>query len=115
MIYQLAIQLRNNNEYVISNQVLKSGTSVGANISEAQYAQSKADFVSKLSISLKEAREAKYWVQFIEQNQILNSFDFDAIKQLNRKIISCLFASIKTTKTNIAREKCINENDNSLI
>ena len=53
----------NNHEYLLSKQILKSGTSIGANVSEACEAQSKADFVHKLSIALKEARETEYWIR----------------------------------------------------
>ena len=104
-IYKLVTQLRHQKEFALSNQILRSGTSIGANIREAQYAQSKADFVSKLSISLKEAGEAKYWILFFRNNQILESYDYAALEQLNRKITACLIASIKTAKANIMKEK----------
>ena len=72
--FQFAIRIVNLNrflvdnkkEYVLSKQILRSGTSVGANISEAQFAQSKADFVSKMHISLKEASETRYWLRLLE-------------------------------------------------
>jgi len=60
-IIALYIQLKENKEYVISKQLLKSGTSIGANVEEAGAAQSKKDFLSKMSIASKEARETKYW------------------------------------------------------
>ena len=58
--------VENKKEFVLSKQILRSGTSVGANISEAQFAQSKADFVSKMHISLKEASETRYWLRLLE-------------------------------------------------
>jgi four helix bundle protein len=57
-------------EFVLSKQLLRSGTSIGANINESQDAQSKNDFISKLSISLKEARETKYWIELLEKQTI---------------------------------------------
>ncbi|MEJ2468359.1 MAG: four helix bundle protein [Campylobacterales bacterium] len=59
------------NEYVLSKQLLRSGTSIGANVNEAQDAQSKKDFVSKMSIALKEARETKYWVRLLTETDYL--------------------------------------------
>jgi four helix bundle protein len=59
------------NEYVLSKQLLRSGTSIGANVNEAQDAQSKKDFVSKMSIALKAARETKYWVRLLTETDYL--------------------------------------------
>ncbi len=59
-VYKIAKQLQTNKEFIISNQVIRSATSVGANISEAQFAQSRADFITKLRIALKEANETRY-------------------------------------------------------
>ncbi|MEV9601466.1 four helix bundle protein [Aliarcobacter butzleri] len=59
-------------EFVLSKQLLRSGTSIGANISESQDAQSTNDFISKLSIALKEARESKYWIEFTQRNRVFN-------------------------------------------
>ena len=63
------------NEYVMSKQLLRSGTSIGANIAESEHAQSKADFISKLYIALKEANETKYWLSLLEKDYIM-VFDF---------------------------------------
>ena len=63
--------LTENKEYVLSKQMLRSGTSIGANIQEAQAAQSKADFVSKMSIASKEARETKYWLRLLSKSDYL--------------------------------------------
>ena len=60
-------------EYVLSKQLLRSGTSIGANVAEAQQAQSKADFVSKMSIALKEATETKYWLRLLNATNFLNA------------------------------------------
>ena len=63
-----------NKEYVLSKQVLRSGTSIGANVQEAQAAQSKADFISKMSIASKEARETKYWLRLLSKSGYLNGY-----------------------------------------
>jgi len=84
-------------EFILSKQVLRSGTSIGANINEAQEAQSKNDFISKLSISLQEARETNYWIKLLkETDNILN----DLIE-----LIKLLVTIIKSTKKNLSNKK----------
>jgi len=63
-----------NKEYILSKQVLRSGTSIGANVQESQAAQSKADFISKMSIASKEARETKYWLRLLDQSGYLDDY-----------------------------------------
>ncbi len=87
-------------EYVISKQVLKAGTSIGALVREAEFAQSKADFISKLSIALKEANETEYWLSLLRDSEYIteemfNSLDADAVE-----LIKLLISSIKTAKGN---------------
>ncbi len=77
--------LKNKNEYVLSKQILRSGTSIGANVEESQAAQSKRDFISKLSIANKEARETLYWLKLLEVNSIINILT-KIIKTLTEKI-----------------------------
>ena len=67
------------NEYVLSKQLLRSGTSIGANVSEGERAQSKADFYAKMSIALKEAYETDYWLRLMEATQILTQEEYDAL------------------------------------
>ena len=67
------------NEYVISKQIYKSGTSIGANIAEAQRAQSTADFVSKMKIALKEANETQYWLQLLRETDYITEKEFSSI------------------------------------
>ena len=69
----------NKKEYVLSKQVLRSGTSIGANVAEAQQAQSKADFISKLSIALKETTETKYWLRLLNATNYLNQSEIKSI------------------------------------
>ena len=87
--------LVSNKEYVLSKQVLRSGTSIGANVQEAQAAQSKADFISKMSIASKEARETKYWLRLLSESGYLNDYvrkteifnDVDSIINIITKIV----------------------------
>ena len=83
---------------VLKNQILKSGTSVGANIHEANYAQSKADFVSKLQISLKECYETEYWLELFSRTNIISNQECSELKNDCGKIRRILISSINTTK-----------------
>ena len=88
------------NEMIMSKQILRSGTSIGANIHEALYAQSKADFVSKLSISLKEASETSYWLTLLEKTGYLSQTDYKSIKADVDELMRMIIASLKTIKNN---------------
>ena len=83
---------------VLKNQILKSGTSIGANIHEANYAQSKADFVSKLQIALKECYETEYWLKLFSKTDIINEQVCSELKNDCGKIRRVLISSINTTK-----------------
>ncbi|MDE6071432.1 MAG: four helix bundle protein, partial [Muribaculaceae bacterium] len=76
-LYRLLCEQRK--EYILSKQLLRSGTSIGANISESEYAQSKADFISKLSIALKEAAETKYWIELLYDCNYLDEVECESI------------------------------------
>ena len=82
----------------MSKQILRSGTSIGANIYEAAYAQSKADFVSKLSISLKEASETSYWLTLLSKTDYLEEDAYVSMKTDVDEIIRLIIASVKTSK-----------------
>ena len=86
------------NEYVLSKQLLRSGTSIGANISEAQKAQSKADFYTKMCIALKEANETFYWLRLLKETEYLTQKEFDDISADADEIISILTTICKNTK-----------------
>ena len=92
-------------EFILSKQLLRSGTSIGANINESQEAQSKADFISKLSISLKEARESKYWIELLKETNYLTDNEADNILDDLIEILKLLISIIKTTKENMKNEK----------
>lgn len=85
-------------EYTLSKQVLRSGTAIGALVREAEYAQSKADFVNKLSIALKEASETEYWLSLLKDSDYLNEKKFKELHSTNKELIKILAASIKTAK-----------------
>ena len=89
------------NEYIMSKQMFRSGTSIGANIHEGIQAQSKADFVSKLSIALKEASETSYWLVVLKRANYLDEKLYLSLKADVDEIIRILVASIKTTKKNM--------------
>ena len=87
-------------EFVISKQILRSGTSIGANISESVYAQSRQDFISKLSISLKEASETKYWLEILYETDFIDDTQFESLSDDNSKLIGTLVNIINSTKKN---------------
>lgn len=87
-------------EYVISKQLLRAGISIGANISEAQQAESTADFIHKLSVSLKEANECKYWIKLLSATGYIEPTIFQELIKNTQEIINILVAIIKTSKKN---------------
>lgn len=84
------------NEYVMSKQILRSGTSIGANLAEAEYAQSKADFYSKAGISLKEAAETGYWLRLLNQTGYIEEKQYESLTSDLEPIIKILVKTIKT-------------------
>ena len=79
-------------EFVLSKQLLRSGTSIGANVSEAQRGQSKPDFYAKLAISLKEANETRYWIRLLHATQYLSEKEYSSLDTDINEIISILVA-----------------------
>ena len=96
-IIDLFIQLKNENEFIISKQLIRSGTSIGANIEEAIAAQSKKDFINKLSIASKEARETKYWLRLLNKSE-LTQIPVDIYLTEIEHIINIITKIIKTSK-----------------
>ena len=84
-------------EYTLSKQLLRSGTSIGANVSEAQRAQSKADFHSKMNIALKEANETHYWLRLLYETDFLTQKEFQSIEADIKEIIFILTSICKST------------------
>ena len=87
-------------EFVLSKQLLRSGTSIGANVSEAQRGQSKADFTAKMSIALKEANETQYWLKLLHKTDYLSEAQFNNINTDINELIGLLMAICKTAGTN---------------
>ena len=92
-------------EYILSKQLLRSGTAIGALVHEAEFAQSRADFLNKLNIALKEANETTYWINLLYDSNYINDKMFQSIDPDNKSLISLLVASIKTLKSKIENEK----------
>jgi len=88
-------------EYVLSKQLMKSGTSVGANVEEALHAESKQDFIHKLSIALKEAHESHFWLHIIRDSGYATKEDLGHLFKEVNEVISLITAIIKSTKHNL--------------
>lgn len=100
-IIMLAKELNSKNEFILSNQILKSGTSIGANIAESEYASSRADFVSKLQIAQKEAGETKYWLELLYNGGIITLVEYEDLLKDVLELVRILAKSIKTSKEEI--------------
>ena len=102
-IVRLARYLQNDKkDFVISRQILRSGTSIGANIREAQYGQSVADFISKLQIALKEGAETQYWIEILEKTDLITSARIRSLKVSCDELVGMLVQAIKSIK----RKQC---------
>lgn len=88
-------------EYVLSKQILRSGTSIGANVEEAGQGQSKADFVHKLSVAQKEAFETDYWIRLLRDTNYLTEKQADSLLNDCRELQKIITSSIKTVKANV--------------
>jgi len=88
-------------DFVLSKQLLRSGTSVGAMVRESEHSESKADFIHKLSIAQKEANETLYWLELLRESEMLENKYFESIYPEAQEIIKLITAIIKTTKTNL--------------
>ena len=97
-IINLVKYLKEKRESIISNQIGRSGTSIGANIREAQYAHSKADFIAKLQIALKEANETGYWLELLFKTNYISEEEYRALDSVCTNIRVMLISSINTAK-----------------
>ena len=106
--YQFAIRIvklsqvlqQDRKEFVLSKQVLRSGTAVGALIREAEFGQSRADFTSKMSISLKEANETEYWLSLLKDTDFISESQFMSLQSDCKELIAMLVSTVKTSKSN---------------
>ena len=90
-------------EYTLSRQLLKSGTAIGALVREAKYGQSKADFVSKLSIALKEANETEYWLMLLHDTGYLSDEEFLSVIADCKELLKLLVSIVKTSKESLRK------------
>ena len=97
----LVKSLQNDNERIISGQIGRSATSIGANVREAAFASSKADFVSKMHIALKESNETKYWLDLLLKTDYLAKTKYDTLIGMNNSIHFMLISSINTAKNSL--------------
>ena len=100
-ILNLVKFLKSQHETIISNQIGRAGTSIGANIHEAQYAHGKPDFIAKLQIALKEANETSYWLLLLSKTDYIVTAEYDRLESLCRELRIILISSINTAKGNI--------------
>jgi four helix bundle protein len=97
-VYRLCKQLEHKKEFIISSQLLKSGTSVGANLRESYFAESKSDYIHKLSISLKEINESLYWLELLFLEKIIDDSEFEDLNYQGTEILKILITIIKKLK-----------------
>ena len=90
-------------EFVLSKQLLRSGTSIGALIKEGEHAQSKADFLHKMNIALKEANETQYWIELLRDSEYLSTSQSFSILEDSTELIRLLVCIVKTTKTSLRK------------
>jgi four helix bundle protein len=88
-------------EYILSKQLLRSGTAIGALIREAEFAQSRKDFINKMSISLKEANETLYWIDLLKDTNYIDKNQHSILLPLNKELVAMLVSSIKTSKSKL--------------
>ena len=101
-VIKLYTFLRNErSEYVLSRQVLRSGTSIGANIRESRNAQSDLDFINKMSIALKEADETAYWLELLQGSEFISQVQFESLYKDLDELIAMLITIIKKKKVNL--------------
>ncbi|MBQ3771338.1 MAG: four helix bundle protein [Bacteroidaceae bacterium] len=110
-IVRLSQYLQENfHEYVLSRQVLKSGTSIGANIRESKNAQSISDFISKLEIALKESDETEYWLEILHETGYISDDEFDSVVTDNKELTAMLVSIVKSSK----KKREIENNSNNI-
>ncbi len=90
-------------EYVLSKQLLRSGTAIGAMVKESEHAQSKADFLNKMNVALKEANETEYWLMLLKDTEYINKNEFDSINADCTEILRLLINIVKSTKTSLKK------------
>ncbi len=100
-LYKLLSQ--DKREFILSKQLLRSGTAIGALVREAEHGQSKADFLSKMNIALKEANETEYWLLLLKDTDYLTEIEFQSIQKDCSEILRLLISIVKSTKGNLKK------------
>jgi four helix bundle protein len=109
--YAFAVQIvrtyqqlsQNSREFVLSRQLLKRGTSIGANVKEAAHAQSKRDFLTKMNIALKEANETEYWLKLLNETDYIKTEHYENLNNSCNELISILVKIVSSTKQSLGR------------
>ncbi|MDB1948990.1 four helix bundle protein [Clostridium tertium] len=104
-IIKLYMKLRSKNEFTLSNQLVRSATSIGANITEAQYAQSRKDFINKMSIALKEANETEYWLKLLSKSDIIEEIEYENYIKECLEIKMILISIVKSSKDSLIHRR----------
>ena len=93
----------NRKEFVLSKQLLRSGTAIGALLREAEHGQSKLDFLNKVNIALKEANETSYWLQLLKDTNYISETEFESVNADAIELVKMLASIVKTTRQNIGK------------
>ncbi|WP_416377953.1 four helix bundle protein [Clostridium tertium] len=104
-IIKLYMKLRSKNEFTLSNQLVRSATSIGANITEAQYAQSRKDFINEMSIALKEANETEYWLKLLSKSDIIEEIEYENYIKEYLEIKMILISIVKLSKDSLIHRR----------
>jgi four helix bundle protein len=104
-IIKLYMKLRSKNEFTLSNQLVRSATSIGANITEAQYAQSRKDFINEMSIALKEANETEYWLKLLSKSDIIEEIEYENYIKEYLEIKMILISIVKSSKDSLIHRR----------
>ena len=104
-IIKLARFLEKQKDFALTNQIIRSGTSIGANVHEAQSSESKKDFVHKMNIALKEARETEYWIDILIESEIVPKERLFDLKSEIEELIKMLISIVKTARKNLKEKQ----------
>ncbi|UOB18783.1 four helix bundle protein [Abyssalbus ytuae] len=100
IVYLYKELVKSENEYIMSRQLLESGTSIGANIREAEFGQNRLDFINKMPISLKEANETYYWLDLLHATEYIDKVEYEHYKSKSTEILKLLVSIVKSAKNN---------------
>ena len=113
-IMELAKTLRQKKEYELSSQLWRSGTSIGANVEEAQAGHSRADFMAKMTIASKESREALYWLRLADKGKVISSEEMAPVREQCESIVRILTSIVKTARASKEQSKIKNQESKTL-